>query len=455
MARFATAVIGGTIVTADGGEIRADIGIEDGRIAAIERNGTITGDTTIDAAGRYVLPGLIDPHLHIGLGNGLADWTTETRSAALGGVTTVLTYLMAGSDYTPIYEENRKAADAAAIVDYGFHAVPCTPEHLGKMDFYVNQLGIGSYKFFTSFRGDEGAYLGIAGTDDGYLFDYLREVARHPGVVACVHPENIEIVWRLRQQLQAAGRDGLPAWDESRPDYVEAECILRTMYYARQAGAPIYIVHLSGIEPLNAAKLMRGSAPDKPAYFETCPHYLTHTKFSYPGGMGKVNPPLRTDPDREALWQGLLDGTIDTIGSDHVPRQRAKKQGSIWTASAGFPGTACILPVLLSEGVHKRGMPLSRVVELTARNPANIFGLGNKGSITLGNDADFCVINLDEERTVQPEMFGSFADYSLYDGWMMKGWPALTMLRGSVVMRGGEITAPPGYGKFLFRGEHQ
>ncbi|GIW07937.1 MAG: dihydroorotase-like protein [Dehalococcoidia bacterium] len=452
MKQVDTAVVGGTVVLPDG-ELRADLGIANGRIMAIATPGTLAGATTIDASGRYVLPGLVDPHLHIGLGQGLADWETETRSAAAGGVTTVLTYLMSGEDYFPVYEEMRTAADRAAFVDYGFHAVPCSPRHLDDLGRYVTEAGIGSFKFFTSFRGDEGAYLGIAGTDDGYLYRYFQEVARHPGALACIHPENIEIVWKLREQLRAAGRDDLAAWDESRPDIVEAECILRTAYYAKQTGCPIYFVHISGAEALNAVRWMRERYPDHPIAAETCPHYLTHTKDSPIGSLGKVNPPLRSQADIDALWEGLADGTIDTVGSDHVPRRRAKKTGSIWTASAGFPGTACILPVLLSEGVHRRGLSLVRVAQLTATAPARLFGLSPaKGSIRIGADADLVVVDLDREQVADAALFLSDADYSLYDGWTLKGWPVMTILRGQVVMRDGAVVGTPGGGRYLHRG---
>jgi len=451
MAHVETAVVGGTVVLPNG-EQRADVGIANGRIVALAAPGTLTAQSTIEATGRYVLPGLVDPHLHIGLGQGLADWETETRSAAAGGVTTVLTYLMSGEDYFPLYQEMRAVADRSAFVDYGFHAVPCSPLHLANLGRYIGEAGIGSFKFFTSFRGDEGAYLGIAGTDDGFLYRYLQEVARHPGTLACIHPENIEIVWQLREQLRAAGRDDLAAWDESRPAIVEAECILRTAYYARQTGCPIYFVHISGAEPLDAVRWMRQRYPDHPIAAETCPHYLTHTKDAPLGALGKVNPPLRTAADSDALWEGLRDGTIDTVGSDHVPRRRAKKTGSIWTASAGFPGTACILPILLSEGVHRRGLSLARVAEVTAANPARWFGLGaTKGALRIGADADLCIVDLDREQVADAALFQSAADYSLYDGWTLKGWPVVTMLRGEVIMRDGAVVGTPGVGRYLHR----
>lgn len=444
---------GGTLVVPDEGLIRADLLIQDGRIVGLRApEAESSAERVIDATGRYVFPGLIDPHVHIGLANGLDDWETETRSAAAGGITTLFSFLMSGESYLPLIEEARAAADRLAHVDYGLHLVPCAPVHLDELDRYVAEAGITSFKYFTSFRGDEGAYLGVQGTDDGYLYDYLGRVAGYPGGVACVHPENVEIVWRLRERLQRAGRDDLAAWDESRPAAVEAECVYRALFYAEQAGCPLYLVHLSSALALRELRAWRGRFPGARVYAETCPHFLTHTAQMPLGSLGKINPPLRSAPDVEALWAAVADGTIQTIGSDHVPRRREKKRGSIWTASAGFPGTGAILPVMLSEGVHKRGLPLQRVAQLCAANPARIFGCyPQKGSLQVGSDADVTIVDLGLERRVSPETFRSYADYSLYDGWTLKGWPVLTLVRGRVVMEDGEIVGQPGHGQYVAR----
>ncbi|MBI4504122.1 MAG: amidohydrolase family protein [Chloroflexi bacterium] len=443
---------GGTVVSPGQGMFPADVVVEDGRIAALlAPSSGASAARVIDAAGRYVMPGVIDPHLHIGLGNGHDEWASETRSAAAGGVTAVFHFLMASSSYLPLYQETREAADPRAHVDYGFHLVPCAPVHLEEMPRYV-EAGVTSFKYFTSFRGDEGSHLNLAGTDDGYLYTYFEQVARYDGALAAIHPENIEVVWQLRKRLQEAGRDDLPAWDESRPDFVEAECCYRTLFYAKQTGAPIYLVHISGAMPLDEIRAWRARFPGARVYAETCPHSLTRTKDDPIGSLGKINPPLRTRSDVEALWAGIADGTIDTIGSDHAARRRERKTGNIWKTSAGFPGTATILPVMLSEGVHKRGLSLLRVSEVCSANVARIFGLyPRKGSLQVGADADLVLVDLDLERTVTPEVFQSYADYSLYDGWKLKGWPVMTVLRGEVIMESGQVVGRPGYGRYLAR----
>lgn len=446
-------ISGGTLVVPGEGLVTADLLVEDGRIAGrVEQGIRAASGRVIDARGLYVFPGLVDPHLHVGLGNGLTDWTTESQSAAVGGVTTVLSFLMAGTSYTPLIRETVTTAEQSSIVDFGLHLVPCNRVHLEEFDTYVGEFGITSFKYFTSFRGDEGAYLGITGTDDGFLFEFLERAGVYEGVIASIHPENIEVVWVLRDRLKRAGRDDLMAWNESRPDTVEAECTYRALFYGRDRGCPIYLVHVTGAAALDEIRNWRSRHPDHHVVVETCPQYLTHTSQMPIGSMGKVNPPLRTDADREALWEALADGTVDTLGSDHVPRRRERKQGSIWTASAGFPGVATILPVLLSEGHHRRGLPLERIAEMTSLNPARAFGLHpRKGSLAEGADADITIVDLNREQRATAGILRSQSDYSLYENRTLRGWPVLTMVRGRIVMEEGRITAEPGWGSYLPR----
>jgi dihydropyrimidinase len=184
---------------------------------------------------------------------------------------------------------------------------------------------------------------------------------------------------------------------------------------------------------------------------ETCPHYLTHDENSDLGGLGKANPPFRSPDDVQAMWEGLADGSIDVVASDHVPRKRAAKEKGLWQAAQGFPGTGTILQVLLSEGYHKRRLPLARVCELVCAAPARIFNLPSKGRIAAGADADLTLVDLDMERVVKAEELGSYADYSLYDGWKLKGWPVRTIVRGVTVMDAGKVVGPAGHGRYLRR----
>jgi dihydropyrimidinase len=166
----------------------------------------------------------------------------------------------------------------------------------------------------------------------------------------------------------------------------------------------------------------------------------------------KISPPVRSKEDNDALWEGIRDGSIQTVGSDHLALKRKSKQGSIWDASMGISGTALVLPVLLSEGVHRRGISLERVAEVTSRNVARVFNLyPRKGGIQIGSDADLTIVDLDKEQTVTHTMLNSSSDFSIYENWLLKGWPILTMVRGSVVMRDGEIVGERGFGRYLRR----
>ena len=448
---FDAIVRGGRVVLPDTGVQELDLAVQDGRVAAylLPHSDAEAGEI-IDASGRVVLPGVIDPHTHLGLGDPQTDYLSETNAAALAGVTTVLNFLMSGGPYEAEYRTNRDRANAQAHVDYGMHAVISTREQLGELDRYIDQFGMTSFKFFMSFRGDEGAYIGLLPIDDGVMFELFEAAGARPGTVVCVHAENIEVVWSIRQRLQDSGRDDLKAWSESRPAFTEAEAAVRAMLFAYETGAAAYLVHTSSAETLDEVRSFRerGGA----IYVETCPHYLTHTYESPVGTLGKQNPPLRGPDDLEALWEAIADGTIDTIGSDHAPRLADRKQGTVWSASPGQPNMPLILPVLLSEGVNKRGLPLERVAEVTSANVARIFGLWpRKGSLRIGADADLVIADLDAERTVTPALLRSRADYSIYDGMTLRGWAETTMVRGTVVSRDGQVVSRPGQGRFVHR----
>jgi dihydropyrimidinase len=438
---------GGTVVRPNGAVV-ADIGIRNGRIAVIAEPGEdLIAARILDAQGLHILPGVIDGHAHIGLG-GLEEYDLDTGSAATGGVTTVLYYLISKDSYHPVVEEHLALAGQNAHIDYGYHLTLMTPEHMDEIGSLTEQWGIKSYKFFMHFRGNEGLYMGVTGTDDGLLYGMMEEIARHDGVLA-VHAENIEIAWLLRARLKAAGRVDLAAWNESRPPFVEAEAVQRAAIFAAQVGCPLYFVHITSEAGLNAVRFSRQRYGETPIYVETCPHYLTHTQDSEIGPVGKVNPPLRSDNDIAALWQGLADGTFDTVGSDHVGRRFAKKQGNIWEASAGFPGLTTLLPVLLSEGYHKRGLSLSQIAYVSAYRPAEIFKLADrKGDIRVGLDADLALVDLQWERTPDPSWLGTWSDYSIYENWPLKGWPRYTLIRGRIVQEEGKVVAEPGYGRY-------
>jgi dihydropyrimidinase len=442
---------GGTVVTPSGAE-RLDIGIKDGVITELlSPSSNESATEVLDAQGLHVFPGVIDPHTHFGFG-GDRDWLTESRSAAIGGVTTVINYVMGAASYFEQVPREREAADAMSCIDYALHVVPCTSTHLDELHAYSSELGVGSFKYFMNFRGDEGAYLGVEGTDDAFLFEYLNKVGEVEGLVANIHAENIEIVWALRPRVRASGLEGLAAWDAERPAFVEAEGIVRSAFYADLAGAPLYVVHVSAAACLDEIRQLRSRPRSAPLYAETCPHYLTHTVDSGYGTRAKVNPPVRHAEDVVALWDALADGTVQTVGSDHVARHVSFKDKDIWSASAGMPGAASILTVLLSEGYHRRGLPLETIAELTSGRAAEIFGLApRKGRLAPGADADLAIVDLEAEQHVTTSTWESGAEYNLYEGQTLKGWPTHTVRRGEVLYRRGEVLTEPGTGIYLGR----
>ncbi|MDE0171144.1 MAG: amidohydrolase family protein [bacterium] len=453
MASYELVIKNGVLVGSRADPRRADLAADRGRIVAIEEPGRLgPGVRTIDAGGLYVMPGAIDPHVHLGMGGGFGSFQADTGSAAIGGVSSLFTILIDSGPYEPLIAEHREVLDRVSHVDFGFHLTLMTDEHVDALAGLAERWGVNSYKYYMSFRGDEGAYLGIEGTDDGAFHSILTGVAAVDGVLQ-IHPENIEVVWRLRDKVRASGRDDLRAWDESRPAFVEAESIWRASFFADLVGARVYFVHLSSAHALAAVRGARAAFPGSTLLAETCPHYLTHTHDSELGVVGKINPPLRGDDDVSAVWEAVGDGTMDTVGSDHVGRRLEMKRGSIWTASAGFPGLPTVLPVLLSEGHHRRGLPLPEIARLAARRPAEIFGCADrKGDLRVGMDADLAIVDLDWTREVDSSMLGTWADYSIYDGWSLTGWPRYTVVRGVVVQENGDLVGPPGWGQHIRRG---
>lgn len=444
---------GGTVVSADRPPELLDILVEDGRIAALLSPGTpvAPGVGVRRADGLHVFPGLIEAHMHFGFGEKITEYATETAHAAVGGFTTVLAFFLNNEAYGDVYRREQGYAQPRAHVDYGFHFSTASELHLQEMASYVKDYGVTSFKYFMNFKGEEGRYLGLDGTDDGYFYALLQKAAQIGGVTVVCHTENVEIVNRLRNAQLDRGLDTLQQWEAIKPPITEAEACIKAMLFAEKLGATIYIPHISSRMALDEVRRWR-SRYDR-VHVETCPHYLTHTSDMDLGGMGKANPPFRGADEREALWEGLADGSIDVVASDHCPRKRATKDKSLWLASQGFPGTATILPVLLHEGFHKRGLSLQRICQLVCAAPARIFGIdGRKGALRPGADADITLVDLNLERTVRHEELLSYSDYSIYDGRTFKGWAVETILRGTTIMKDGKLTGAPGYGRYLSRG---
>ena len=442
----------GTLVDATTDGTAMDLLIRDGKIVGHLAPGTPV-DPSIpvkSAKGLHVFPGLIDAHVHFGFGEKITEYETETIYAAQGGFTTVLGYFLNNEAYSDVFQREQGYAKTRAYIDYGFHFSTANEDHIKELADYVKTYGVTSFKYFMNFKGEEGRYLGLDGTDDGYFYELLAKAASLGDVKVVCHTENIEIVNRIRSRIQAKGGSTLKDWSLAKPAFTEAESSIRAMYFAEHLGAQIYIPHISTRLALDEVRKWRGRY-DK-IFVETCPHYLTHTEDSDLGGMGKANPPFRSADDVDAMWEGLRDGSINVVASDHCPRKRVTKDKPLWLASQGFPGTATILPVLLHEGYHKGRLSLRRIAEVLTSAPARIFNVAPaKGSLKVGSDADITLVDINLARVVNPAELGSYSDYSLYEGQTFTGWPVETIVRGKTVMTNGEITGQPGYGSYIFR----
>jgi dihydropyrimidinase len=457
---FDLLVRGGTVVLPDTDGVTADIGISDGRIAAMLVPGaTAEAAEVLDVGGKTVLPGVIDVHLHLGHGRDIArprvpeDAATETAAAAVGGVTTFIPYLMATDPFETLFEEVTSVTEAGARIDFGYHFIISTEDQLAGVPRYACEFGAPSFKIFMNNRGGEGARLGLPDIDDGFLLRLCEAAAENGGMV-CPHPENIEAAWVLRNRVMARdpdGRGGLRAWNATRPPFVEADAVQRAGLFARATGARLYIVHTSSREALEAGLRARNAGTD--IVIETCPHYLTHDVEWEGGDVGKINPPLRERDDRDALWAGILAGDIDTVATDHVHRDISAKAGGIWKASPGCGGLETLLPVMLTEGHHERGLPLGRIATLLASAPADAMGLSHrKGRIAVGLDADLAIVDLPREYLFNREDVRSSAGYSIYEGRRFKGQVVHTLVRGRFAMRDGALVdAAMGSGRYLRR----
>lgn len=422
---------GGRVVTHTG-EFHGGVAVRDGRIVAVGADGDLpAGAREIDLDGRALLPGVVDPHCHLGVDYDYDDdMRTETAAAASGGVTTVLLFARnPDGGYVDFYKERRARGEAQSTIDFGFHWGIQREEHIPDIPRVAAETGVQSFKCHMGY--EPGNPIGIRSSTDAWVFGAMREAARLPRGVVSVHCENTELAAMLKEEMKATGRQDLGAYTESRPAFVEEEAIVRVIKLAELTGCPLYIVHTSvGRGPRIAAEA-RARGVD--VTVETCPHYLTRTAYDDDlDARAKISPPLRDRHEQDGLWRALLDGAVGTIGTDHVPFR--KNGGDLWSEKPGVVSFAWELPLMLHHGVHERGLPLSDLVRMNSYNPARRFGLlPRKGVIQIGADADLVVVDLDEVRPVVHDGKGT----CLWEGQRLKGWPVMTFSRGRQVYADG------------------
>lgn len=454
-APFDLKITGGTVSTAQG-VARADIGISDGKIAAV---GADLGpaDEVIDATDRLILPGGVDSHCHIeqlsGAGVMNADtFETATASALHGGTTTTVSFAAQhpGMRLRDVMADYEVRAARGARADYAFHAIlaDTSGENLSHDLPALIEAGHRSIKIFTTY---EKVKLGDA--------DILRalDLARGAGAMVCFHAENDALIARATARLLNEGKTAPRYHAQSHPRAAEVEALSRICRFAEETGQPVMLFHIStaeGVEIIREARA-RGAT----IFAETCPHYLFMTEeiLDQPGMAGAAflcSPPQRTQADQEALWQGLADGTLDLVSSDHAPYRMdetgkfAKGRDAPFNLLAnGMPGLETRLPLLFNAMVSAGRLSVEAFVRLTATNPARIFGLKGKGEVHPGADADLVLWDPARRHTYGPNNLHDNVDYNPFDGVTVTGWPETVLSRGAVVVSGGALTADPGRGR--------
>ncbi len=444
----------GTVVTARE-QFTADIAVKDGKIAVIGENLNLTADKIVDASGKLVLPGAIDVHTHMAMpfgGTVSSDsYLAGTRAAACGGVTTIFDYPVqhTGETIMGLVNSKKEILEKEACVDYAFHC--CITDLNGgtimdEMETAVNE-GITSFKCFLVYKKEKMM------VDDGTLVRLLLR-AKELGALINVHAENPDLIDMNIENFLKEGKTN--AWYHylSRPEYVEAEADKRTIHWAVNLDAPVYLVHMADKDGLEAC--IDAKVNGHKVYIETCPQYLEFTCDVYKREDGRnfvCSPPMKGQESQDALWKALKAGLIDTVATDHCPFQSYEKdwgKDDFTKIPNGCSGVENLYPYML-DAANVGKITFERAVEVCAANPAAIFGCESKGSLAVGKDADIVIYDTQKDITVSVSNMHSDCDHTIWEGKKLHGYPVQTYLRGKLICDNGEFVGTPGDGIYVKR----
>ncbi len=445
MEQFDVLLVNGLVVTGEGVR-RADVAIRGEQIAAVAPNLPRTGAReVVDVKGKYVLPGIIDVHVHPVY---LDDVEHCSRVAAYGGTTTIIHYAYArtGDSLLQKVEEMLEDGQAHSLTDFGLHGGMFEASRQIAEIPQVMRLGVRTFKFFMP-------YIKQGWTTDDYHLVKAMDLLAELGGMVMVHAENGGAIDYLEDKYLTRPDASAAYFNLTRPAAMEEEAVFRAIRMAEVTGCPLYIVHNTTRRALR--HIREAQEAGQQVYAETCPQYLTLTKrvVEERGALAKIGPPIRTEEDRLALWDALAEGVIQVVATDHAPK-RKDVNGDFLAQPFGSPQIETLLPLVHDEGVNRGRISLVRMVQVLSENPARIFGLyPQKGTLAPGSDADVVVFDPTREFTIRAENQHSKAGYTLYEGRTVLGWPELSFQRGRAVLRDGEVVAQPGQGRFLEVGE--
>lgn len=462
------AIRNGWLVT-PGGTFRGSLGIVGEQISHVGTDDAVPRATReIDAGGAYVLPGLIEPHAHLGLSSTKGatelekwrrDFETESEGAIHGGVTTVLSHWTGQERYVDHLGTLIRWGEERSYIDFNFHPVIGIEEHLDQIPELVER-GVTSFKHYNHVYDDpRGRALGIFPCDDAMLYRSFEAIAAAGApALAMVHAEDGPIISHLMAQVRASGRSDLEAWTLARPPLVENLKVRRIIDVAAHLGTPLYFVHVTTREAVDMVAEAQRSGQQVAAETQTC--FLTHTAEMEEeiGAWGKINPALKYERDRQALWAGIRRGTVTCLGDDHLDYDLSDKQpdgaerfDNVFGCNAGMPGgMEHLLPVLITAGVRTGLVTIEDIVRVCSTNTARLMGLyPRKGVLAPGADADVVVVDPERHKAVDESFYHTrVKDWSLYWGWTLYGIPSTTLVRGTVVLEEGETVGTPGHGRF-------